>query len=97
MELTQGDIAKIAKLSRLSFSDNELVRFTQDLNAILGYASQINEVDLSGSAPFFDVVANQEELRTDEVKRVEGVDAREPFLKNVPERTEEYLKVKSVF
>lgn len=97
MELTQDDVKKIAKLSRLLFSDAELERFRHDLSAILGYASQIDRVDLTGSAPFFDIVADQEELRTDDVKRVEGVDARETFLNNAPERTEEYLKVKSVF
>lgn len=97
MELTQEDIIKIAKLSRLSFSDKELGRFTHDLNAILGYASKMNEVDLKGFAPFLDIVGDRDELRADEVKRVEGQDARETFLKNAPERTEEYLKVKSVF
>ena len=97
MELTHEDIAKIAGLSRLSFSDDELLRFTHDLNAILEYASAINNVDLKGSALFFDVVGDASGLRADDVTRIEGVEARESFLKNAPEKTDEYLKVKSVF
>jgi len=97
MELTKIDIEKIAVLSRLSFSDEELVRFTRDLNSILDYASQIDEIDVKGSPSFVDVVGDRGAVRADEVDRLGGAAAREIFLKNAPGRTEEYLKVKSVF
>ncbi|MCA8999057.1 MAG: Asp-tRNA(Asn)/Glu-tRNA(Gln) amidotransferase subunit GatC [Planctomycetaceae bacterium] len=51
MELTRENVAKIARLSRLSLSDEELDRFTEQLGEILDYVQLLNEVDTSGVEP----------------------------------------------
>ena len=39
------EVKKLAKLSRLEFSDDELFKFTSDFDNILAYVDLINKVD----------------------------------------------------
>ncbi len=51
MELTRDNVAKIARLSRLRLTDDELDRFTGQLGQILNYVEMLNEVDTTGVEP----------------------------------------------
>lgn len=44
MSLTPTDIQKLASLSRMKLSDEELGQFTKEIESILGYVEQIKEV-----------------------------------------------------
>lgn len=46
-QLTIEDIKKIAKLSKLELSEEELKVFESEFNSIVDYISSINEVDVS--------------------------------------------------
>ncbi len=50
MSLTEADIKKLASLSRMKLSDEELNQFTKEIDAILGYVEQIKEVSADISA-----------------------------------------------
>lgn len=45
MSLDTATVRKIARLSRLRVSDDELESLAGELNAILGFVEQLNEVD----------------------------------------------------
>lgn len=47
-KLTKEEIKHIAKLAKLEFSDEELEKFDDQFNDILGYVSMINECDTTG-------------------------------------------------
>lgn len=44
MTITQSDIQKLASLSRLKLTDEDTEQYTKDLNGILKYIDQIQEV-----------------------------------------------------
>jgi aspartyl/glutamyl-tRNA(Asn/Gln) amidotransferase C subunit len=44
MSLTQEQITHIAKLSALSLSPKEIVRYQKDLNSIVGYIDMLGKI-----------------------------------------------------
>ena len=49
--ITREKLAHVARLARLSFSDEELSSFTGQLNDILGYVAKLEELDTHGVEP----------------------------------------------
>jgi aspartyl-tRNA(Asn)/glutamyl-tRNA(Gln) amidotransferase subunit C len=49
--ISRDEVARLAKLARLALTDDELLSFAGQLDAILGYVSQIQAVDVTGVAP----------------------------------------------
>ena len=51
LKLTRADVLRLAELARLELSEAEVDLFTRQLDDILGYAAQIQEVDTDGVSP----------------------------------------------
>ena len=49
--VTPDDVKKIARLSRLHVEEARLQPLADELNGILGWIEQLNEVDVEGVAP----------------------------------------------
>ena len=49
-KITLTDTRHVAKLARLALSDQQLQRFTGQLESILEYVAKIDQVDVSGVA-----------------------------------------------
>lgn len=49
--LTRADVLRIAELARLELTEAEVETFTRQLDDILGYAQQVQEVDTTGVSP----------------------------------------------
>jgi aspartyl-tRNA(Asn)/glutamyl-tRNA(Gln) amidotransferase subunit C len=49
--LRREDVAHVAKLARLTMSEAELDKFTEQLGQVLEHASDINALDLEGVIP----------------------------------------------
>lgn len=49
--ISRDEVARLAKLARLALTDNELASFAGQLDAILGYVSQIQAVDVTDVTP----------------------------------------------
>ena len=47
-KVSEKEVEKIASLSRLSLSKEELVSHTEDMNNILDYMDLLNEIDTEG-------------------------------------------------
>ena len=63
--LTSDDVRHIAKLARLSLTDEEIARFPDQLTSILAYVDMLKEVDTSGVEPTSQVTGLDNALRED--------------------------------
>ena len=64
--ISREDVAYVARLARLHLSEDEQVRMTEELQAVLGYVEHMNELDLEGVEPTARVVDLVNVLREDE-------------------------------
>lgn len=81
MSVDQATVRHIAKLARIAVSDDEVQALVPELNNILGWIEQLQEVDVSGVEPMTAVIPNQLRLRPDVV--TDG-DQRDLILQNAP-------------
>ena len=51
MAVSKEEVGKIALLARLELDEHETARMTKDMNAILAYVEQLNEVDTENVSP----------------------------------------------
>lgn len=94
MKLSKEDVLKLAKLSRLQLSDQDVERFQNEISAILEYVAQLDSVDVRGVDPTYQVtgLTSQDENATrDDV--VTGQVSQEELLKNVPKTEAGQIKV----
>lgn len=91
--LTTEDVLKIAKLSKLEFSESEIEKFRVDLNKIFEHMEELNKIDTTNIEPLFNVLDLKDRLRKDEV-----VDAgiKKEILNNAPNGDEEFIIVPKV-
>ncbi len=66
--LNLDDVRKVAKLARLAIPDEQLPRFTEQLESILEYVDQLKQVDVSGVEPMAHAVRLTNVLRDDVVQ-----------------------------
>jgi aspartyl-tRNA(Asn)/glutamyl-tRNA(Gln) amidotransferase subunit C len=62
-KVTVEDVERVAKLAHLELAPEEEGRMVRDLNAILDYVAELNELDTSGVAP----LAQMSELEMSEL------------------------------
>ncbi len=90
MSLTKEEVIKIAKLARLSLTEAEIEKYSTDLNAILGYVEQLQELDTKGVEPMVGAIQHQKPLREDQALD-SGLQAA--MLKNAPDSEGTAIKV----
>jgi aspartyl-tRNA(Asn)/glutamyl-tRNA(Gln) amidotransferase subunit C len=54
-KVTVADVERVAELAHLELAPDETPRMLHDLNAILDYVAELNELDTSGVAPLAQV------------------------------------------
>jgi aspartyl-tRNA(Asn)/glutamyl-tRNA(Gln) amidotransferase subunit C len=67
MSIDRDTVARIAHLARIKVPDAELDGLADELNNILGWIEQLNEVDTDGVQPMTSVVDAVAPKRKDEV------------------------------
>jgi aspartyl-tRNA(Asn)/glutamyl-tRNA(Gln) amidotransferase subunit C len=67
MSVDQATVKRVARLARLKVKDEELAKLASELNGILGWIEQLNEVDVSQVEPLTSVVSMKMKMRKDEV------------------------------
>lgn len=90
MSVTKDDVRKVARLSRIAVPDEKLDSLAQELNGIMGWIEQLNEVDVEGVEPLTSIVETSLPMRTDEV--TDG-NRREEVLANAPKSDEGFYVV----
>ena len=67
MSVDTATVRHIAKLARIAVNDREVDALVPELNNILGWVEQLQEVDVSGVEPMTAVIPNKQRLRDDAV------------------------------
>ena len=65
MSVDTATVRKIARLARIAVSDAEVEALAPELNNILGWVEQLQEVDVGGVEPMTAVIPNKLRLRED--------------------------------
>lgn len=94
VKLTDDDVLKLARLSRLHLSDDEKAQFRTEIETILGYVEQLQTVELKDLKPTNQVTGLENVMRKDEVKDY-GITPEE-LLKNAPATQDGLIKVRRV-
>jgi aspartyl-tRNA(Asn)/glutamyl-tRNA(Gln) amidotransferase subunit C len=93
MSLDHATVRRIASLARIRVEDHEVEPLCHELNGILGWIEQLNEVDISGVAPLTGAAHIAAPLRADVV--TDG-GYPEKVLANAPERIGDFYVVPKV-
>jgi aspartyl-tRNA(Asn)/glutamyl-tRNA(Gln) amidotransferase subunit C len=67
MSVDKDTVKRVARLARIAVSEAEAEKLTGDLNTILGFVEQLNEVDVAGIEPMTAVIPMQAKMRDDVV------------------------------
>lgn len=93
MKITRKDVENVALLSRLEMKEDDVEKFTGQLNAILDYIDVLSKVDTSGVEPTAHVLPLKNVMRADEAQPSLP---RELALANAPEQEDGYFKVPKI-
>jgi aspartyl-tRNA(Asn)/glutamyl-tRNA(Gln) amidotransferase subunit C len=93
MSITVKDVEHVAALARLELSDEEKTLYTEQLNAILEYAEQLNALDTDGVEPTSHAVPLHNVLREDVAKPSLPI---EKVMLNAPDEEDGQFKVPAV-
>jgi len=93
MRLTPEEVEHVALLGRLKLTEEERERFTTQLNSILGYFEQLQQIDTADVPPMSHAVAVTNVFREDEPQPSL---TPEEALQNAPDREDDYFRVPRV-
>ena len=94
MSLSRKDVLQVARLARLELTDDELTRMADQLNRILGYVEQIQQLNTDGVEPLAHPLPVQNVFREDDPAPSLPIDEA---LSNAPTRVGDYFGVPAVF
>jgi aspartyl-tRNA(Asn)/glutamyl-tRNA(Gln) amidotransferase subunit C len=93
MSVDKDTVRRIAKLARIALEEGQVEPMARELNGIMAWVEQLNEVDVAGVAPMTSVVAHALRMRDDVV--TEGGDAA-ALMANAPASEDRYFVVPKV-
>tara|TARA_S200000501_G_scaffold371605_1_gene415008 strand:- start:2114 stop:2410 length:297 start_codon:yes stop_codon:yes gene_type:complete len=94
MKIDKSTVERLAKLSKLEFSEQEKSEMVEDFKKMVGFVDTLKEVDTEGVKPL--IYVNEDVtniLREDEIG---GMLSSEDALKNAPDKDSSYIKVPKV-
>ena len=93
MAVDTETVKRVARLARIAVTEAEAESFRTDLNAILGFVEQLNQVDVAGVEPMTSVLPMALVQRADVVD--DGFIA-DKVVANAPERRDSFFVVPKV-
>lgn len=93
MSVDRETVKRVARLARIAVDEAEAGRMVTELNAILGFVEQLNEVDVSGVEPMTSVTPMAMKKRADVV--TDGNKAAD-IVANAPATIENFFLVPKV-
>ncbi len=93
MSVDIDTVKRVAKLARMAVNDEQASKMQGELNAILGFVEQLNEVDVSQVEPMTSVVDVKAKQRTDIV--TDG-DKADDIMANAPASEDHFFMVPKV-
>ncbi|OJI07847.1 asparaginyl/glutamyl-tRNA amidotransferase subunit C [bacterium CG10_46_32] len=92
--ISSKEVQKIAQLARLELTGKEVAQYAEQISAILGYVSQLSEVDTENVKLTSQVTGLSNVLREDVVEVCSNPEA---LIRMAPEHENNLIKVKAVF
>ena len=92
MAITKEEILNLAKLSRMEIADSEAENLRSEIEPILAYVSQIQEISEVGT----DEIAKVRNVMRDDIVTHNPLEYTEDILNSAPAREGNYLKVKKI-
>jgi aspartyl-tRNA(Asn)/glutamyl-tRNA(Gln) amidotransferase subunit C len=86
-------IEHLARLARLSVSDDEKKLFADQIDGILNYMDKLNELDTGNVGPTSHVISLSNVVREDLLK---GSLDRKDALTNAPDKTDKFYRVPKI-
>ena len=93
MSINQEELTQIATLARLSLDAKSLDKSTEQINNILSFVEQLDQINTDDIVPMAHPLAMNQRLRIDEVTEI---DQHAAFQKNAPLVDEQYYLVPTV-
>lgn len=94
MDIKREDILHLSDLSNFSLSDTEIESLGSDLESIIKYISQLDELNTDGVEPTYQVFEMENVWRSDEILPQDA--SREELLALAPASQENQIKVPKV-
>lgn len=92
--ISKEDVKRMAELSKLKLSEEELEDFTEEISRIIEFVDhELKEVDTEGVVPTYNASLKNQPLREDKVR--ESL-PKEEVLKNAPSEEYGYFKLPSI-
>jgi aspartyl-tRNA(Asn)/glutamyl-tRNA(Gln) amidotransferase subunit C len=93
MSVDIDTVKRVARLARIAVSDEQAESLKGELNTILGFVEQLNEVDVTGVEPMTAVIPMTMKMRDDVV--TDGGIA-EKIVANAPAKADRFFAVPKV-
>lgn len=93
MAITANEVKHVASLAKLEFTDEELQKFTGQMDEIINMVEQLGEVDTT-DVPVTSTVTEEVNVMREDIA-VKGTD-RTLLMKNVPEEKDGLIKVPAI-
>ena len=93
MKIDKNTINKIARLSRIKLDGTESEDYIKDLNSILDWVEQLNEVNTANVEPLSNISSSTLPKREDVSK---DANSSEEILENAPDKLEGFFAVPKV-
>ena len=93
MPITKDTVKKISRLDRISTNSKFEEEMIKDLNSIIKFVDQLNELNIDNIEPLSSVVNEDVTLRDDKIQKI---NFKDDILKNSPENNENYYVVPKV-
>lgn len=91
--ISKDELRKLEKLAKLKLKENEIEQFNSQLNDILEYMKELDEIDLSNIDPMLNSLSSVNFFREDKIEKTFGI---EEILKNAPLAYDRYFIVPKV-
>ncbi len=91
--ITVKDVEHVAKLARLSLSEDEKKLYTEQLGKIIDFFAELNAIDTTGVEPMSHALSVTNVMREDEVETPPG---HETLLKTAPARDDAFFRVPKI-
>ncbi len=92
-KITSDDVKKVAQLARLELPEEEVEMYTTQLEKILGYVAQLEQVDTTNILPTTRAVEVVNVFREDLVLTTK---VRDALLEQAPEREGDFYRVPKI-
>ena len=92
--ISKDEVRRLAQLSGISLSDDQMKEFQEDLGNILNYVEQLQQIDTTNIEPTYQVTQLTNVEREDEVINYRL--SRDEILANSPDQQNNQIKVPKV-